>query len=299
MASGGTGGFGGGGGGGGGAVGISAGAGGFGGGGAGQVSTSASGGRTGSGGFGGGEGGLNGGGNLTGYPSGGGGGGAGFGGAVFVRDGGTLTIIDSDFTDGTVTGGAGGASDYTDSNNFGGPAADVFGGTGQAAGTAMFLQGSGTITYEADTSETISDTIVDEEGWVVTTAYSPPTGYVPGSYTVDKTGAGTLTLSGANAYSGGTTIEDGTLDLTVFDAAGIGAINFGGDPNRSNHASGSNSGARQHQHIRQHHRRFPRRPNHRPRRHRQRDKRAGQFGDGCCDGRRRRNDGDVAARTPR
>ena len=199
-----------------------AGNGGFGGGGGGKNN-----GSPGAGGFGGGTGGPSGG-ELIGspptesttYPGGGGGGGAAFGGAVFVRDGGTLTINDSEFSGGSVTGGAGGVAGQP----------TIKGTDGQAAGTAIFLQGSGTITYEADTSETISDTIVDEEGWVVTTGYTPPTGYTPGSYTVDKTGAGALTLSGTNAYSGGTTIEDGTLDLTVLNAAGIGEMNFGGDP---------------------------------------------------------------------
>ena len=35
-------------------------------------------------------------------------------------------------------------------------------------------------------------------------------------------------MTGANAYSGGTNLEAGTLDLTVQDAAGIGEMNFGG-----------------------------------------------------------------------
>src|SRR6185437_10469066 len=193
-----------------------AGAGGFGGGGAGNGGT---------GGFGGGSGGPTGGDIINGdesptYPGGGGGGGAAFGGAVFVRNGGTLTIKDSEFGGGSVTGGTGGVAGQP----------TIKGTGGQAAGTAMFLQGSGTVTYEANQDETISNTIVDEAGWVATTGYTAPTGYVPGSYTVDKTGSATLTLSGANAYSGGTTIEDGKLDLTVLNAAGIGEINFGGDP---------------------------------------------------------------------
>ncbi len=226
LASGGTGGFGGGGGGGGGGIGLHPGAGGFGGGGAGQANLSSGGGSPGAGGFGGGTGGDLAGGNFTSYPEGGGGGGAGFGGAVFVRNGGTLTINESNFSGGGVTGGAGGVSN--DQGHNGSPINETYGGTGQAAGTAMFLQGSGTITYKTDTAdEDISDTIVDEAGWVATTGYTPPTGYTPGSYVLDKTGGATLTLSGANAYSGGTTLDDGILALTVFDAAGIGEMNFG------------------------------------------------------------------------
>jgi autotransporter-associated beta strand protein len=44
-----------------------------------------------------------------------------------------------------------------------------------------------------------------------------------------KVGKGTLTLSGANnSYSGGTTLEQGTLDLAAIGAAGPGAISFAG-----------------------------------------------------------------------
>ncbi len=219
-------------GGGGGAGGIgvtSAGAGGFGGGGGGGFGSGAAGGFGGGGGgdygpggFGGGIGGPRGGDIVNGdesttYPGGGGGGGAAFGGAVFVRIGGTLTINDSDFTGGSVTGGTGGVAGQP----------TIKGGDGQAAGTAMFLQGSGTLTYKTDTDETISDTIVDEAGWVATTGYTPPTGYTPGSYVLDKTGGANLVLSGANAYSGGTTLDNGILDLAVFDAGGVGEMNFG------------------------------------------------------------------------
>ncbi len=43
-----------------------------------------------------------------------------------------------------------------------------------------------------------------------------------------KEGAGTLTLSGANSYSGGTTVSDGTLQLGRNDAAGSGGLTVNG-----------------------------------------------------------------------
>jgi hypothetical protein len=195
--------------------------GGFGGGGGGGEA-----GGAGAGGFGGGDGGPSGGAQIGNsvsptYPGGGGGGGAGFGGAVFVRNGGTLTIQDGDFGGGAVQGGTGGVA--------GTP--QLKAGDGQAAGTAMFLQGSGTVTYQADVDKTVADTIVDEAGFVATTpAYTPPAGYTPGSYVLAKTGAAMLVLAGANAYSGGTDLDAGTLDLAVQNAAGIGEMNFGGSP---------------------------------------------------------------------
>ena len=41
-----------------------------------------------------------------------------------------------------------------------------------------------------------------------------------------KQGTGTLTLSHADTYSGGTTIDAGTLDLETTNAAGTGTITF-------------------------------------------------------------------------
>jgi autotransporter-associated beta strand protein len=46
---------------------------------------------------------------------------------------------------------------------------------------------------------------------------------------VEKTDSGTLVLSGPNTYSGGTTIEGGTLELANSSAAGSGPITFGSD----------------------------------------------------------------------
>ncbi len=58
-------------------------------------------------------------------------------------------------------------------------------------------------------------------------------GAIDGALALTKQGSGTLTLSGANGYTGGTTIDAGTLALDhsthagTIDAAGSGAINVG------------------------------------------------------------------------
>ncbi|HHC0306628.1 TPA: autotransporter-associated beta strand repeat-containing protein, partial [Salmonella enterica] len=47
---------------------------------------------------------------------------------------------------------------------------------------------------------------------------------ISGSGKVEKSGDETLTLSGSNTYTGGTTINDGTLIATSVDALGSGDV---------------------------------------------------------------------------
>jgi autotransporter-associated beta strand protein len=104
------------------------------------------------------------------------------------------------------------------------------GGTdGQAFGGGMFLQGSGAIRFSPANGQTdhVFNAIDDEAG-VVANGYTPPSGLVPGSYSLIKSGLGTLVLSAHNAYSGGTTLKAGTLDLAAVGAAGTGEITYGG-----------------------------------------------------------------------
>ena len=186
---GGSGGFGGGGGGG-------NGAGGFGGGGGdGGLVIGSAGGKGGKGGFGGGNGSAN-----------GNGGGLGAGGAIFVQQGGSLTYSGGSVTGGSVTGGSGGGRG---------------GGNGAALGSGLFLQGNEQITLSASATAplTISDVIADQSG-------SGGTGANAGAGRVTIMGPGTVTLSAANTYTGGTTIDQGTLSLQNAHAAGSGAITF-------------------------------------------------------------------------
>lgn len=183
--NGGAGGFGGGGG--GAAAGVS-GAGGFGGGGGG--------GAGGTGGFGGGGGGAAsanaggfGGGTGSGGASPSGGGGAGMGGAIFVQDGGALTIAGGLSVNGnSVTGGSGVSGSAS----------------GSAFGSGLFLQGNGTLNFTPGGGQTqsVSDAIADQGG-----------SGSSGSWALSKNGAGTLVLSGANSFTGGVTVHDGTLSV--------------------------------------------------------------------------------------
>jgi uncharacterized protein with beta-barrel porin domain len=194
----GTGGRGGFGGGGGGSVSNMGGAGGFGGGGGG-ASTAVVSGVGGFGGGGGGGGSFETVGAMGGFGGGaavgqGGGGGAGLGGALFVQQGGSLTIAGSFAVNGnSVTAGSGGNS----------------AGNGSAFGSGLFLQGNGTLLFApgAGRSQTISDVITDQTG-------SGGTGTNAGSWNLNLSGGGMLTLSATNSYTGTTTVNAGTLDVS-------------------------------------------------------------------------------------
>jgi autotransporter-associated beta strand protein len=123
------------------------------------------------------------------------------GGAVFVQRGGSLTLAGPQSeSGGSVAGGAAGRSGAS---------------PGQGLGAGFFLQGSdannsgsGTLTFSPDAgqSQTVADVIADQTG-------VGGTGANAGSWTILKNGAGTLTLTAAEAYSGGTSVSAGTLDV--------------------------------------------------------------------------------------
>jgi autotransporter-associated beta strand protein len=111
-----------------------------------------------------------------------------------VQQGGGLTLAGSFSVNGnSVTGGSGG---------------DASAGQGSAFGSGMFLQGSGTLTFApgANQSQSISDVIADQTG-------VGGTGANAGSWRLRLNGAGTLVLAAAQAYSGGTTVDAGLLQL--------------------------------------------------------------------------------------
>ncbi len=160
-------------GGGGGGAGLSDGGnGGFGAGGGGGGGDGAGAGDGGSGGFGGGRGGRAGD---------GGNGGNGMGGAIFVRQGGSLTIVDSGVSGSQVTAGQGGFNMSPGSN-------------GTTAGAGLYLHTGTTANVEVTNGQT--STWADD---------------IAGNGGLTKTGAGTLVLGGANTYGGATQVNAGTL----------------------------------------------------------------------------------------
>jgi autotransporter-associated beta strand protein len=118
---------------------------------------------------------------------------------VFIAEGGTLTIDgDGAVAGGSVAGGAG-------ANN------------GSAFGAGLFVQGS-TLSFGAG-NYTVSDVIADQNGSGGASA-SDGFGGTGGQSSIVKSGIGTLTLSAANTYTGGTTVSGGTLAITGSIASG-------------------------------------------------------------------------------
>ena len=146
-----------------------------------------------------------------------GGGGAGLGGAVFVQAGGTVSITGNTTESGsTVTPGNAG---------------QTYGG--KAYGSGFFFQGpvgsTQTLTF-GDGIQSIADDIADYLGSPGSTANSTNLANQGGSVALDKSGSGTLTLSGANTYSGGTTLSGGEVAVSSDGNLGTstGGLTFNG-----------------------------------------------------------------------
>ncbi|MDR6538900.1 autotransporter-associated beta strand repeat-containing protein, partial [Variovorax soli] len=136
---------------------------------------------------------------------GGGGGGGGFGGAVFVRNGGSLTIAsDFGFQNNSVAGGNGGPG------LLGGNA----GSSGSSAGSNLFLQGNGNLGISPGSGVSVvldTATIADQSalGGIGSNA---------GLWGLIKTGDGVLQLTGTAGFSGSVQIDQGSV-ATAADAS--------------------------------------------------------------------------------
>ena len=224
--SGGNGGFGGG----GGAGNGGGGNGGYGGGGGGGAGNGGFGGGGGGNGGAGGFGGGNSGGTAGPFSGAGGGGGAGLGGGIYVQAGGSVNVTGAITIDGTnaATGGAGGGVSAFDGAGCG---CTRFGSapSGTGLGSAIFYQGiagtTATMNFSGASDQTVGGTIVDYIG----AGGTNPNGGTNaanqgGKLALAKSGSGTLTLSNANTYSGGTVLNTGTLVVGNDNALGSGDL---------------------------------------------------------------------------
>lgn len=150
------------------------------------------------------------------YPS--GGGGAGLGGALFVMGnptaGGGEYVLHLQGGGNQSGGSAVGGTVHANSNHNG--------TDGSGAGAGYFLQGFGVLRVTNTTGEayTINNTITDEVGSGLS-----GNGGTNGVWSLQKQGAGTLTLNGVNTHTGGTALTGGTLAFNsdaALGAAGVG-----------------------------------------------------------------------------
>jgi len=107
----------------------------------------------------------------------------------------------------------------------------ILGSANALAGSTLNTAGSGTVTYFAGTNNiggisgngsiSNSGNLLSIGGNSQDTAYS---GYMSGNGGLTKVGAGVLTLSGANAYTGATNVTSGTLLVNGNQTAATGAV---------------------------------------------------------------------------
>ena len=108
------------------------------------------------------------------------------------------------------------------------------GGSGRAFGGGLFIQGNQTVTLNPVSGATLSiaGQIADQTGSYQTAGLGTPTGTSAdgtpnaGSGSLLLNGPGTVLLSARNAYTGGTFLAAGTLELGTVGAAGSGAVDF-------------------------------------------------------------------------
>jgi autotransporter-associated beta strand protein len=155
---------------------------------------------------------------------------------LIANDDGTLTVA------GTITDGSGGAASISKYGN----GELILSGTNSYSGGTTLLQGwtvagsdtafgSGTITFgggtlQTSSARTITNAVALSSVGYIATASNTLTlsGIIGGSGSLVKNGAGTLTLSGPNTYTGGSVIQNGFVVMNSPTALGtISAGNTG------------------------------------------------------------------------
>lgn len=127
--------------------------------------------------------------------AGGGGGGAGMGGAVFVQDGGSLTLTDTvSFNGNSLISGTGGGGDAA---------------PGKIYGPDIFIRSGGTLNFNIQNSFVMNSNVASDQGIG---------GGVGGA--IGKMGPGVLTLGGNNTFSGEMNLSQGSLRITSDSAFG-------------------------------------------------------------------------------
>lgn len=169
------------------------------------------------------------------------------GGVVGLGDGNFQRPLGTGTTGVQFTGSGGFAAFTADrSVNLGGASASVTwaGGSFVPNGSALILGSSGadkTVTFANPVNlNGAGRTIQVENGSAAIDAI------LSGALSnggLNKTGAGTLSLSIANTYTGGTTLTAGTLQLGVDNALGTGGLNFAGGTLNANNRNDSTIGA--------------------------------------------------------
>ncbi len=161
-----------------------------------------------------------------------GGGGAGLGGALFVM--GNPTAGGGEYVlhlrgGGSQSGGSAVGGTVNEISNHNGT-------DGSGAGAGFFLQGFGVlrVTNEGGESYTIANAITDEVGSGLS-----GNGGTNGVWSLQKQGAGTLTLNGVNTHTGGTALTGGTLAFNGDAALGASGVGVSIDNLATLHATAS------------------------------------------------------------
>ena len=115
-----------------------------------------------------------------------------------MRDGGSLTISGGTLAAGSVTAGASGGGGAT---------------AGQAQGTTLYLNGTGTTTFDVGSG---TRTLAGDDA-------------VAGTGVLGKSGAGILALTGANTnFTGGVSVTGGLISFAASNNLGSGTITLNG-----------------------------------------------------------------------